>query len=377
MTAAQKRHLRVKNWTKNVNLFEKDYIIIPINEQSHWFLAIICFPHLNEPCTIDTNQPIKLQPVAKRKKKKLQLVQIGNTTITPLSKKDHQLLESINLNDDEMSERDEAEGDDSDLGADSEDSEDDPSIDRGQPVKLPCILIFDSLSGAARARVVATLRDYLTCEYRAKLPNQPIKVFNKNNMFGNCVKVPQQNNFTDCGLFLLQYVEEFYRNPIKDYRLPIKSLHNWFDQMVVTRKREDISNLIKELIRRSNPNGADDLPDIEFPTKDGKLVEDDSLDDAFGDDDYDPEEDDGIEKQDTTNMNESIVPENDASVSGSGTDETSVKQTENKTPINSTSNGNPVNSPDKKLLIMKKRPMEKNGSTDESTTNKTPKLSEC
>jgi sentrin-specific protease 7 len=67
MTAAQKRHLRVKTWTKNVNLFEKDFIIIPINEQSHWFLAIVCFPHLNEPHTMDTNQPIKLQPVAKRK----------------------------------------------------------------------------------------------------------------------------------------------------------------------------------------------------------------------------------------------------------------------------------------------------------------------
>lgn len=33
MTPAAKRHARVQKWTKNVNIFEKDFIIIPINEQ--------------------------------------------------------------------------------------------------------------------------------------------------------------------------------------------------------------------------------------------------------------------------------------------------------------------------------------------------------
>lgn len=65
-TAAQKRHARVSSWTKNVNIFEKDFIIVPINEQSHWFLAIICFPNLTEPRTMDTDQPIKLAPAVKR-----------------------------------------------------------------------------------------------------------------------------------------------------------------------------------------------------------------------------------------------------------------------------------------------------------------------
>ena len=69
LNAAQKRHARVASWTKNVNLFEKDFVIIPINEQSHWFLAIICFPNLTEPHTMDTNQPIKLNPPAKRARK--------------------------------------------------------------------------------------------------------------------------------------------------------------------------------------------------------------------------------------------------------------------------------------------------------------------
>lgn len=126
LTAAQKRHERVKNWTKNVNLFEKDFIIVPINEQSHWFLAIICFPVLNGPVTMDGNVPVKALPLSKKRvaktdRKPSVSLQIGNTTITPVSTKKEQ--DSILL--DEESERDEAEGDESDLA--SEDSEGEPA----------------------------------------------------------------------------------------------------------------------------------------------------------------------------------------------------------------------------------------------------------
>lgn len=122
LSPAQKRHERVKNWTKNVNIFEKDFIIVPINQQSHWFLAIICFPSLKGPMTLDSNQPVKTTPVVKKKssgeKKESIALQIGNTTITPVSKKE---LDSICL--DEESERDEAEGDESDLESDDSDTE--------------------------------------------------------------------------------------------------------------------------------------------------------------------------------------------------------------------------------------------------------------
>lgn len=73
----------------------------------------------------------------------------------------------------------------------------------------PCILIFDSLAGASRARVVATLRDYLSCEYVAKMGCE--KVFSKDTIKGASLKVPQQSNFTDCGLYVLQYVESFFK----------------------------------------------------------------------------------------------------------------------------------------------------------------------
>ena len=46
LSAAQKRHMRVRGWTKNVQLFSKDMIIIPICEHSHWYLVIVIKPGL-------------------------------------------------------------------------------------------------------------------------------------------------------------------------------------------------------------------------------------------------------------------------------------------------------------------------------------------
>lgn len=125
LSAVQRRHARVEKWTKGVNLFEKDYIIIPINEQQHWFLAIICFPGLTGPVTYDSLTPVRPLKYVKKKvvDRKSVPLQIGNTTITPVSKREQ---DSIYLGDE--SEKDEAEGDDSDEHSDEEEVEVDPSL---------------------------------------------------------------------------------------------------------------------------------------------------------------------------------------------------------------------------------------------------------
>lgn len=38
------RHKAVANWTRRADIFTKDYIIIPINENLHWFLGLVCYP---------------------------------------------------------------------------------------------------------------------------------------------------------------------------------------------------------------------------------------------------------------------------------------------------------------------------------------------
>lgn len=40
----QNKFAEVATWTKNVNIFEKDFVFIPVNESNHWSLAILCFP---------------------------------------------------------------------------------------------------------------------------------------------------------------------------------------------------------------------------------------------------------------------------------------------------------------------------------------------
>lgn len=120
---------------------------------------------------------------------------------------------------------------------------------------------------------MATLREYLTCEFKARNTLQTPRVFDKVHMPGHNVKIPQQNNYTDCGLFLLQYVEELSRHPIPDFKLPLKGLQTWFEIDEVTRKREDIAILIKEMVGREHPERLELIPEIKFPTVNGVVVE--------------------------------------------------------------------------------------------------------
>ena len=37
-------HEGVRRWTKNVDIFTKDYLVVPIHDELHWSLALVCFP---------------------------------------------------------------------------------------------------------------------------------------------------------------------------------------------------------------------------------------------------------------------------------------------------------------------------------------------
>ena len=73
----------------------------------------------------------------------------------------------------------------------------------------PCILIFDSLAGPGHGPVIRALRDYLSEEWKAKKGTE--RSFGKEVVRGANVKCPQQNNYSDCGIYLLQYVEQFFK----------------------------------------------------------------------------------------------------------------------------------------------------------------------
>ena len=71
----------------------------------------------------------------------------------------------------------------------------------------PCIIVFDSLLGPSRSRVVQVLKEYLMVEWSNKKGGTE---YNKQLIKGTVPKVPQQTNYSDCGVFMLQYVESFF-----------------------------------------------------------------------------------------------------------------------------------------------------------------------
>ncbi|NXG01328.1 SENP6 protease, partial [Sakesphorus luctuosus] len=115
--------------------------------------------------------------------------------------------------------------------------------------KQPCILLMDSLRGPSRSNVVKTLREYLEVEWEVRKGSK--RSFSKDVMKGSNPKVPQQNNFSDCGVYILQYVESFFENPILSFELPM-NLTDWFPRPRMKTKREEIRKLILKLQEQQN-----------------------------------------------------------------------------------------------------------------------------
>jgi len=290
LSAAEKRYERVERWTKKVNLFDKDFIVVPINEHAHWFVCVICFPgqigcvnaETGEQCEPPPSQFRSRGARMKRKTVKKPMT-IGSTTITRVIPGSNG-REDIKFLEEDGSDRDEAEASEDDM----DDDEDEPGAKKPEDqvaaalaIKQPCILVFDSLAGSSKARTIQTLREYLACEWKRKMVSQgkEARVFTKENMPGGSPKVQQQPNFSDCGIYLLQYVESFFKDPIKDYTLPIKTLSQWFTNEEVENKRDNIATLIRELAATQNPNKEFSFPQLNFFNPPGEESEDDDDED--------------------------------------------------------------------------------------------------
>ncbi|CAG7838183.1 unnamed protein product [Allacma fusca] len=129
-------------------------------------------------------------------------------------------------------------------------------------IKQPCILIFNSLPTFPRSRVMATLRDYLRLEYKERKGQD--RPFTKFDMPGFEPNVPQQKNMCDCGIYVLQYVEQFFSDPFPSFLLALPSnLRKWFPQLKT--KRKEIYDTIYELVKTENPENLHLMPKFEIP----------------------------------------------------------------------------------------------------------------
>uniref|UniRef100_A0A8D2M003 Sentrin-specific protease 6 n=1 Tax=Varanus komodoensis TaxID=61221 RepID=A0A8D2M003_VARKO len=355
LTIQQKRHGRVKTWTRHVDIFAKDFIFVPLNEAAHWFLAVICFPGLEKPIyetnpyyqetvpsqvkssSLDqdssTSPPLPSEldilhqsPSATITKKVLNKKQIAGLTDTSpeaeeseslyckrspsvkggfkklnqlnstteelrtvelvCHKHDHRATEANGMQSEHKTHIQAVDGlqkirlnyseDSADSGklnedelidfSEDQDNQDNSSDDDGladdtcnselgqwhlKPTicKQPCILLMDSLRGPSRSNVVRTLREYLEVEWEVRKGSK--RSFSKDVMKGSNPKVPQQNNFSDCGVYVLQYVESFFETPIISFELPM-NLTDWFPRPRMKTKREEIRNIILNLQEQQN-----------------------------------------------------------------------------------------------------------------------------
>ncbi|XP_070781445.1 sentrin-specific protease 6 [Enoplosus armatus] len=337
----KRKHNRVKTWTRHVDLFQKDFIFVPINESAHWYLAVICFPGLeglvyeqnplyHGPFPASTsaadpppeeNIPDHCRPLSPDRDGLEsssenpspcvpEVFTEGQTDGEPAKDKDAAFTEggqeppntpaasgngladaeqqytsglhrisvcyrsgkgdddTFTFSDDQSSGQDEC----SDDGAEDALSSDASALASKQNLcKQPCILIMDSLRGPARSTVVKTLREYLEVEWEVRKGTQ--QSFGKDVMKGSSPRVPQQDNFSDCGVYILQYVESFFENPIPSFHLPM-NLSEWFLQQRMKTKREEIKELILKIQEQQElekkgadrveaPPGSPEEPEIE------------------------------------------------------------------------------------------------------------------
>ncbi|XP_026185353.1 sentrin-specific protease 6 isoform X2 [Mastacembelus armatus] len=308
----KRKHNRVKTWSRHVDLFQKDFIFVPINESAHWYLAVICFPGLERPVLEQNPLYHSPLPVSASDPQPEENIPDHCRPLSPdgdgLDSSSEQLspgvpeapvegqsngdlpkensftdrgaeppstaaLSSNNradgeqqytselhrisvcygsgkadddtytFSDDQSSCQDEC-SEDGTLAEEALSSDAAGLASRQTVCKQPCILIMDSLRGPARSTVVKTLREYLEVEWEVRKGTQ--RSFGKDVMRGSSPRVPQQDNFSDCGVYILQYVESFFENPIPSFHLPV-NLSDWFPQQRMKTKREEIRELILKI----------------------------------------------------------------------------------------------------------------------------------
>ncbi|XP_062982946.1 sentrin-specific protease 7 isoform X2 [Elgaria multicarinata webbii] len=245
LSIAERRHGRVKRWTRQTNIFNKDYIFVPVNEESHWYIAVICFPWLEEVVYEDSQdqscpqsgfQQFPCRPEIKSKTARTETVLVFNDAQN--DKEDLEINSSLQS-------KDNVQPGTVSPGLDSKTPKSFSSTFKSKKVcKRPCILILDSLKATSVQNTVQVLREYLEAEWEAKC--KTCREFNKTTMVDFCPRVPKQDNNSDCGVYLLQYVETFFQNPVVNFELPMH-LERWFPRHVVRSKREEIRDLILQL----------------------------------------------------------------------------------------------------------------------------------
>lgn len=221
----------VRKWTSKVNLFTKDFVIIPINKNMHWFVVIIY------------NLPALLNPevVESEEDQSADSTDSPSTTINPengLEASDkirHLRSGSVAVNQSKKKK-----------GGRLFNKETDSLI-----------FIYDSLQTKLQYRdLCKNLREYIVAE-----ANDKLKVtIDKARIISRSVPVPQQTNYSDCGIYLIHYIELFLKDPNRCVDLMVesnpqsdKSLDQYWTPELLIDKRTHLRNYLYKLATKDLP----------------------------------------------------------------------------------------------------------------------------
>ncbi|KAJ2901504.1 hypothetical protein MKZ38_001732 [Zalerion maritima] len=227
----------VKTWTSKIDVASYDYILVPVNESYHWYLVLICNTPslLPEPSanyapadeTTISAAPKKAatlleQPVCKSHDEKVASATKSRTD-NEGEYKDQELTGGIETAVEVMS-IEEAKPTPSSPENTEEDrvvaliqSDINPleELESPSPKASPTgqppfkIIILDSL-GSVRTGATTHLKEYLVREIQEK---KGISVAKPAKPGMRARNIPQQSNFSDCGVYVLAYTKKFLSDP--------------------------------------------------------------------------------------------------------------------------------------------------------------------
>lgn len=225
----------VKKWTKQKDIFNTPYVVVPINENLHWYVAIICnLPNLvRKPAALEDNTsdaaatPSTSQQASERPSPIRDPVVPDSQDVDGNNKLDEHAMQSLSI-ESERTSRDGSEviefGEDGKVASSSHNAHSDPPVQaKGAkkskkrtapalpkyPTDKPIIITLDSF-GQAHTGQVASLKDYVAAEAMDK---RGMEVGREDMKGMTATGVPLQQNFCDCGLYLVGYVAEFAKDP--------------------------------------------------------------------------------------------------------------------------------------------------------------------
>lgn len=198
----------VKNWTSKLDVFSYDYIVVPVNENAHWYLAVICnTPKLLESVEEPPSTPQPTLDALGRPRPATPMMATVEREMSDIS------LEEVPTTRKSARQLSSAPGSSPGKAVQAVSSATLPAQGPRPPSRRldssqPRIVTLDSL-GSNHTGTCKALKEYLVEEAKDK------KHINLSMVPGGMKArgIPEQNNFCDCGIFVLGYMERFLSDP--------------------------------------------------------------------------------------------------------------------------------------------------------------------